>query len=136
MSMNDGLVNLWAQRLAAVAGLLDLGAGLGIVFLPVLTLRLMLVAVPGAEALVYVRFVGVFVAAIGASYLYALGRGGGALRGVFGFTVPFRLGAGAFCAVMVTRGELAPMWLIVTLADLGLVVAQVWFLRQNWGRRA
>jgi len=133
--MNDAAVKLWARRLAWAAGLMDFTTGLGLVVLPALTLRLMLVPVPGGEGLVYVRFLGVFVGAVGLSYLWALARGTAALRAVFGFTIPFRVGGGAFCAVAVGLGALAPAWLTVTLADFGLVALQAGLLRREWGRR-
>lgn len=122
-----------SRLLALLAGTMDLGTGLGLVFMPALTLGLMRVTVPGSEALVYLQFVGVFVGAVGFSYLWALWRGLAAdLRTVFRFTVPFRLAAGLFCAVGVVRGVLSPMWLSVTLADWGLVGLQVGLLRSPW----
>ena len=122
-----------SRILAVLAGAMDFGTGLGMVFLPALTLRLMLVPVPGEEAMIYARFVGVFVGGIGFSYLWALvASGNGGLRAVLRFTIPFRAAAGFFCLIAVFRGELAPMWLSVTLADWGLVGLQVWLLRGDW----
>lgn len=138
--MMDARLLNFARLLALAAGAMDFATGLGLVLQPQLTLRLMLVPVPGAEALVYVRFVGVFVGAVGLSYLWALAAGRGAadggvgrLREVLRFTLPFRLGAGTFCAVAVGLGALGPLWLSVTGADYALVVAQTWLLcRAPW----
>lgn len=122
----------WARWLAIGAGAMDLGTGQGLVFAPALTLKLMSVPVPWVDALVFVRFVGVFVGSVGLSYLLAL-RGAGTLRAVFDLTRLFRAGAGTFCAVAVGLGWFAPMWLMVALTDWSLVVAQSWLLRQSWG---
>ena len=54
---------------AGIVGAMDLATGLGLVAMPAFTLAQMGAAVPGAEALGYVRFSGVFVGAVGASYL-------------------------------------------------------------------
>lgn len=126
-----------ARGLALAAGGLDFATGLGLVALPAFTLARMRAPIPGPEALLYVRFVGVFVAAVGASYLGALGRGGASrLRAVFTFTLPFRAGAGAFTGVAVAAGALAPAWLAVTATDLALVGVQSWLLVKGVGRDA
>ena len=122
-----------SRLLALLAGGMDFGTGLGMVFLPAFTLRLMMVPAPGEEALIYVRFLGVFVGMVGFSYLWARLTGRVAdLRAVLRFTIPFRVGAGTFCAVAVALGWLSPMWLSVTLADYGLVALQTVLLRARW----
>jgi cytochrome c oxidase cbb3-type subunit 1 len=124
-----------SRGLALGAGCLDAGTGLGLVFAPELVLGLMGASVPGAEALIYLRWVGAFVAAVGASYLIALVAGGGArLRAVFEFTIVFRLAAGLFSAVAIARGWLGPVWVSVPLADFALAAVQVWLLRKGVGR--
>lgn len=131
--MSANLTLKRSRWLALLAGLMDFGTGLGMVFLPTLTLSLMLVPVPEGAALLYARFVGVFVGAVGFSYLWALAGGrSDNLRGVLRFTIPFRLGAGSFCLVAVATGALAPMWLSVTVADYALVALQAWLLRGTW----
>ncbi|WP_221031395.1 hypothetical protein [Actomonas aquatica] len=126
-----------ARVLAVLAGAMDFGTGLGMVFLPSFTLKLMMVPVPEGDGLLYARFVGAFVGAVGFSYLWALLSGvgaerGRALRAVLRFTIPFRVAAGSFCLAAVIGGALAPMWLSVTLADYGLVALQTWLLRGSW----
>jgi len=121
-----------ARPVALFAGAMDFLTGLGLVFDPVVTLRLMFVPPPADAALVYVRFVGAFVAAVGASYLIALLRGGSErLREVFASTTVFRLAAGLFTGVAVATHQLSPPWLLVTATDLALVVGQQWLLRQQ-----
>ncbi len=124
-------LDLIARRLALVAGLMDFMTGLGLVLLPALTLGLMLVPVPGAEALVFVRFVGAFVAAVGASYLWALRRPVERLRVVFGVTCLFRVAAGTFCLVGVICGWLGVAWLSVVATDYLLVAAQTWLVSKG-----
>ncbi len=120
-----------ALGLALVAGGMDLLTGLGLVGLPQLTLGLMSVPVPGAEALLYLRFVGAFVAATGAMYLWALSAPAARLRPVLGATLLPRGAAGCFTGLAVLSGALARPWLSVTAVDLALVVVQLW-LRRRW----
>jgi hypothetical protein len=105
------------------------------VFAPALVLPLMRVAVPAGDGLVFLRWVGAFVGAVGASYLLAVMCGGTArLRAVMEFTIPFRLAAGGFSAVAVLLGWLPVMWASVPVTDLALVGVQVWLLlRGGWG---
>jgi hypothetical protein len=122
----------WSRWLALAAGLMDGATGAGLVALPAWTLRQMGVSPPGAEALEFVRFVGVFVGAVGLSYLIAWARRGDrALLAVFDFTRVFRGGAGLFTGAMVMAGGWSPAWLAVTVTDLGLVVIQSWLLARS-----
>ncbi|HSI07784.1 MAG TPA: hypothetical protein VK985_04280 [Rariglobus sp.] len=123
-----------ARWLATGAGAMDLMTGLGLVFAPAFVLPLMRVAVPEGDGLVFLRWVGAFVGAVGASYLLAVVRGGTArLRGVMEFTIPFRLAAGGFSGVAVLLGWLPVMWASVPVTDLALVGVQVWLLnRGGW----
>lgn len=123
-----------AKGLALAAGAMDAVTGLGLALAPILTLGAMGVGAPGPEALVYLRWIGAFVAAVGFSYLVALGRGGaGRLREVFVTTLLFRAAAGGYCAVAVIGGTLEARWITVAVTDGALVVAQLWLLRrQGW----
>lgn len=121
-----------ARLLALGAGAMDFCTGFGLVFAPGLVLPLMRVAVPEGDALVFLRWVGAFVGAVGASYLLALARGGEArLRGVLEFTIPFRLAAGAFSGAAVALGWLPMMWASVPVTDLALAAAQAWLLMRK-----
>ncbi len=118
-----------ARLLALTAGLLDFGSGLGFAFSPAQTLTLMGAPVATDEALVYVRFVGTFVLAVGASYLWALIRSDVMrLRAVLEFTLLFRLAAGVFCAAAIARGMLTLSWASVPAADFTLIGIQLWLL--------
>jgi hypothetical protein len=120
-----------ARLFTLTAGAMDFATGIGLVFFPAQLLPLMRVATPAPDALVFLRFVGAFVAAVGASYLWAWSRRDTAsLRFVFAFTIIFRLAAGTYSAVAIACGWLPPMWLSVPATDLALVAAQLWLLRQ------
>lgn len=122
----------WAKGLAWVAGAMDSATGVGLVFAPAPTLRAMQVVAPAAEALVFLRWVGAFVGAVGLSYLVALARGGaGRLRETFALTLLFRAAAGGYCACAVSAGWLEPGWAAVAWTDGALVVAQAWLLRRG-----
>jgi hypothetical protein len=120
-----------ARLFTLTAGAMDFATGLGLVFFPAQLLPLMRVSLPTPDALVFLRFVGAFVAAVGATYLWAWSRRDTAsLRFVFAFTIIFRFAAGTYSAVAIARGWLPLMWLSVPATDLFLVAAQLWLLRQ------
>jgi hypothetical protein len=90
----------------------------------------MLVPPLGEEALIYLRFLGAFVASVGATYLYALLRGDPTrLRITFELTIIFRLAAGLFTATALARGWLPLPWISVPLTDITLVLLQLHFIR-------
>lgn len=136
--MKAGLLpRRWVRGYAGVVGAMDATTGVALVVAPAFTLARMWAPVPGAEALVMVRLVGAFVAAVGTSYLWALARGGAArLRTVLEVTLLARAAAGSFCVVAVAAGELAPAWLIVAATDLGCAGLQAWILRRGWSEDA
>lgn len=115
----------WTPVMAVVVGAMDAATGIGLVAAPHWTLSRMGIVPPGSEALDYVRFVGVFVAAVGLSYGWAWLRGSeNRLRMVLEFTLLFRAGAGTFTAMMVLAGGWPVAWLAVSVTDLGLVLLQ------------
>ncbi len=122
----------WATPYALAVGLMDLATGLALFTAPGWTLARMGAVVPEAPALAYVRFCGTFVAAVGATYLLAVRRGGDAsLRAALGGTLILRLAAGAGAAVSVGAGWLDPAWVVVAVTDLGCAAAQAWLLRRR-----
>lgn len=117
---------------AMIAGGLDFCTGLALVAAPAFTLSVMGVAAPTAEAMIFVRFVGVFVAAVGASYLWASAFGNvAAFRTMLQLTLLFRLGAGVFTGIAVLTSALTTAWLGVTATDLACVVIQAWLLSRT-----
>lgn len=131
MIMTTASLSLWIRRYAIAAGAMDFLSGLLIAGAPGLALRLMQVPVPTAEALVFVRFVGAFVAAVGAMYLWAARAPGQRLRVVLGATILPRIAAGSYVAVAVATGGLPVAWLTVTASDYALVAVQLWILRRE-----
>ena len=123
-----------ARWLALGAGALDGAMGASLVVEPAVTLRTMGISVPGAEALLFVRFVGVLVAAVGASYLWAWWRPVERLRVVLGATIFFRVATGSYTGVAVLLGSLPRAWGQVALADSALIAAQAWLLAKGAGR--
>lgn len=134
-SSSESSITRLGRTLALVAGTLDTTTGVGLVFLPGLVLHLMSAEAPGTEALIYLRWVGAFVAAVGLSYLIALFQGGQArLRAVLEFTIVFRLAAGLFSSWALLRGWLSPAWISVPMTDFALAAAQLWLLKKGIGR--
>lgn len=125
----------WGQWMALGAGAMDLGTGVGLVLAPVWTLARMGVPAPGTnEAEWFMRFVGAFVGAVGATYLWAAAWPEERLRVTFGATIWLRGSAALFTGAAVALGPLAPAWLAVTATDGALVVAQAWWLTRKAGR--
>jgi len=120
-----------ARGLAVAAGSLDAVTGLGLVFLPALMLGLMRAGPVGPEAETFLRFTGVFVGLVGASYLWALRGGRRELRMVFALTAWSRLAAGAFCLWAILSGRLPPAWTSVPVTDFTLAALQAWLLKRG-----
>lgn len=123
-----------ARLLCLFAGAMDGAAGLGLMLIPTLVLPLMGVAVPGPEALIFLRFVGAFVAAVGCTYLWALAAPAERLRVALGATIFFRVAAGGYSLSAIALGHLSPVWLSVPVTDFGLALAQTLLLRRGAGR--
>lgn len=126
--MNASAAPRWIRIYAALVGAMDFSTGLALIAAPALTLRLMGAVVPGGEALALVRLVGVFVGAIGASYLVALRGSAAALRAVMGFTLLVRTSVGTFAGLAVAFGLFDRGWLVVALTDLACAGVQAWIL--------
>ena len=124
-----------ARRFSAVAGGIDFATGVALVIAPSVTLTLMGASSPGTDELGYIRFIGVFVAAVGASYLWAFARGTGReLRTVLLITLIFRSGIALYVAAAVIFAVFQPMWSMVAVTDFACAVVQVWLLVRGVGR--
>jgi hypothetical protein len=121
----------FARGLAFVAGPLDLGTGLGLVFIPARMLKLMGVDMVGAEAETFLRLTGVFVGLVGFSYLWALRRGGRELATVLDLTCWFRLAVGLFFTWAIVSGRLTIGWSSVPVTDFTLAALQAWLVRKG-----
>lgn len=120
-------------------GSLDALTGVALVSAPSFTLRLMGVPeLPPAD--VFVRWVGVFVAGVGASYLYpfvlAPRARAARLVVILEVTALLRTVVGTFVTVCLASGLLARSWTSVPLTDLSLAALQLWMLAGGRRRRA
>lgn len=122
-------IERFARIIALCVGALDLVSGIGLTVAPEYTLPLMLIPVPGTEALAFVRFVGAFVLATGASYLFGASGDQKRLRALFALLFFPRFSVGLFTGVCVFSAGWPPAWLVVSAVDLGLAAAQICFLR-------
>jgi hypothetical protein len=127
-----------ATYLSLVAGAMDTTTGVLVAVAPVAAPGWFGVAVPGGDgAAILMRWIGVFVAAVGSSYLWAIATSDAATRaqrlvGVWGATTIVRSGVGIFCAIAVALRQLEPVWLIVGCTDVAIAGVQAWGLRRGW----
>lgn len=130
--MTKNKLELLATGLALGAGLLDLGSGLALVFVPGLMLKLMGAAPLAPEPAIYLRWVGAFVAAVGGCYLWPLWRREVVLlRHALELTILFRLAAGLYSAWAIATGALPLAWVSVPLTDFTLAATQTWLVRRG-----
>lgn len=120
--------SVFARLLALAAGIADVVSGILFLASPALALRLFGAPAPEAATLPYLRFVGVFVFCVGASYLWALLDPLHRLPLLFSVTLLFRIGCGLFTLIAVWTGIFPLGWLIVTAASAFLVGGQLWCL--------
>jgi len=116
-------------------GSMDAVTGLMLVASPALVLQGMQVARPSADALVFVRWIGVFVGGVGLSYAMALGerhRG----KAVWLVTSMLRTLVAVFVIAQIDLGALAPAWLVVALTDALVAVVQMVLVRAGWWEEA
>lgn len=104
-----------APLFAIAAGAGDLGTGLALLAAPELVLRLL--ALPAVAEPVLLRFVGTFVASVGAAYFWPFAapasERGDRLRAAFALTALPRFAVAGFLAVSVASGALGAPWLLV-----------------------
>jgi hypothetical protein len=124
--------------LSLCAGMMDAGTGVLLVVAPAMTLGMFGATLPGGDAAaILMRWIGVFVAGVGCSYLWAIAPPDHAVRarrlpGVWGATAVIRSGVAVFCIVAVITGHLAASWLVVGLTDAALAGVQTYGLRAGW----
>lgn len=129
----------------ALAGSCDLITGLALIAAPGTVLGWMGIAGVPEVAWPYLRFVGAFVAGVGASYLYPLwpwllsvlgtGERPGRLPAIIEVTALVRTGVALFLVGAVAAGALSAPWLSVAATDATLAVLQLWLLsRGAFGR--
>lgn len=123
-------LRLWS----AAAGAMDAATGLLLIGAPIWVLRVLGIATPSPDALVYLGWIGVFVLAVGLSYGFAAAPRTNPARGetVWILTALVRTLVAAFVTVQVARGVLAPAWLLVAAADAAVAGLQWAILRVGW----
>lgn len=116
---------------SAAVGAMDAVTGMLLVVSPETVLKLLGIAPPSPESLVFLSWIGVFVMAVGLSYGLALGRRG---RGeaVWMFTAMVRILVAAFLTFRILDGSLPKAWFIVAFADAAVALAQGFVLRAGW----
>jgi hypothetical protein len=135
--MNSGSLLRIARGFSLTVGVLDFVTGFALLLAPAFTLEKMGAAPPSGDALEFVRFVGVFVGAVGAAYLWAIAMSDPArLRVTLILTTFFRTGAGLYTGIAVAVGTFDSAWLTVTATDVACVLIQVWLLVKGVGRNA
>jgi len=122
---------LWCS----LAGACDAATGAILVANPSLVVRLLHLT-PAPTEPVYLRFVGVFVGAVGLAYFYPRVRSGAGdwwrLVAMLELTAGFRFAVAAFVTTSVVTGVLGRAWLAVAATDLAIAVFQVALLRSRW----
>lgn len=121
---------------SVMAGGMDAFTGLLLIFTPATVLRLLRIEAPGADAMVYLSWIGVFVLAVGLSYGLALGKHRGRGEAVWLFTALVRILVAVFIVTQITRKTMAPAWIVVALSDGIVATVQMVILRRNWWREA
>lgn len=125
--MNVVRLSRW---LALFAGAMDFCTGLLLIGAPGFALDLMRVPPVSPGETVYLRWVGAFVAAVGATYLWAFFRAGLLrLRFTLELTLFFRLAAGSYSAWAILQGALNPAWWTVPVTDFLLFAVQLGLLK-------
>jgi hypothetical protein len=122
-----GLIKFWS----IAVGSMDAVTGILLIFFPLLVLQLLGIAAPSADAVVFLRWIGVFVCGVGLSYGLALGH---RFRGetVWGFTALIRSLVAVFLLVQIVMGSVVPAWGLVGISDAFVAVVQVVILRLGW----
>jgi hypothetical protein len=124
---------LWCS----LAGACDAATGATLVVGPSLVVGLLHLT-PAPTEPVYLRFVGVFVGAVGLAYFYPRLRSGisawSRVVATLEMTAGFRLAVAAFVTASVVLGTLGRAWLVVAGTDLAIAVLQLSLLRARWGR--
>lgn len=120
-------LKLWS----VAVGSMDAVTGLLLIFVPALVLKLLGIDPPSADALVFLSWMGVFIAGVGLSYGMALGKRS---RGetVWAFTAMIRILVAIFLTVRILDGTLAVNWGLVGICDGIVGVLQVVILRLGW----
>lgn len=112
-------------------GAMDALTGLLLVLAPGLVLAMLGISAVEGAALVFLRWIGVFVGGVGLSYGMCL-RGREPAETVWAFTGVVRLLVCVFVSTQVAAGSLDVRWLVVAVADGVVAAGQFAGLRAGW----
>lgn len=129
----------WLDIYCFLAGVCDALTGVLLVTAPGATLALLGIATPGPQAapetLFFVRWIGIFVGAVGLAYLYPLllptEERKRRQRPVLEITALVRAAVASFLAWQLGSGTLDPAWVTVMVTDLVLALFQIEILRRG-----
>lgn len=123
------------RRFAQLAGGCDALTGLGLVAAPAAVLASMGLPAPAPEVVPWLRWVGAFVFAVGASYWlpFALGDVARRLPVVLEVTALVRGVVALAVLAQVASGALSAGWMVVAIVDSALAVVQVVLLVRGLG---
>jgi hypothetical protein len=121
---------------SVAVGSMDALTGVLMIFAPGLVLRLLKIDLPSPDALVFLSWIGVFVMAVGLSYGFALGKQSGSGEAVWRFTALARILVAVFLTIQISKGSMAPAWVLVALSDGMVAMVQMAILRKGWWREA
>ena len=123
---------LWVSGLI---GACDAITGIMLLFSPVFTLRLMGVAIPPVD-IVYLRYIGVFVFGVGASYFPPIvcdsaRKSSESILTAWRITTLIRFCVGTFVLFQLIQHTLEPAWISVAITDLSIGVFQIFLLKKG-----
>lgn len=119
---------LFAKLWSFTVGLMDACTGILLIISPAHTLRLMSVPPVHPEALVFLSWMGVFIAGVGMSYLLVL-RGNREAETVWVFTGLVRSLVAIFLTVKIATGALPAAWAMVAATDAVVATGQFVLIR-------
>lgn len=119
----------WLRWAVVVVSVGEMATGFALVLVPEAVMAGMDVGAPPPGAAVFVRWIGVFIVAVGAAYLTPWLSGGSErwarLRGAIAWTAGARFLVAVFVAVAMIDGDLSAGWSVVAGYDALLAAAQV-----------
>lgn len=130
---NDMTKAKFLRYWSVAVGSMDALTGLLLIFVPALVLRMLGIAPPAGEVLVFISWIGVFVMSVGLSYGLVLGkRGWGEAAWIF--TSLVRIMVAVFLTARILDGSLPKAWALVALADASVALVQMAVVRAKWWR--
>lgn len=121
-------LRLWSLA----SGAMDTVTGLLLIVAPAFVLQMLRISPPAADAWVFLRWIGVFVMAVGMSYGLAVFGKRAQGEVVWIFTALVRMMVAVFVLVQVAAAAMPPAWLGVAASDGAVALVQIIVLRRGW----